>query len=92
MQCDNGDSQMNLGFILLSPMTKLIKWGHRAQTMHAKQCRDGGMAERFIDTVTFLGEKAEQCPTLRFLLSASKHNNTVYMEREQNKGIQVFRE
>lgn len=47
-------------------MTKLIKWEHRPQAMNAKQCRDGDIAGKFIDTVTLLGELAAQRTTLRF--------------------------
>lgn len=35
---------MNQGIHSTVPMTKLIKWGHRAQAMNAKQCRDGDIA------------------------------------------------
>lgn len=77
-------SQINLEFILLPPLTKLIKCG---QSMHAKQCHGGGIAGRFTDTVTILGELAAQCIPLTFyflpwciiILSLWKENRAQFM-------------
>lgn len=64
----NMASQNNLGFILLPPNDKADEVG--TETVHAKQCRGGGIAERFTDTVTLLGELDAQCIplTVSFLL------------------------
>lgn len=64
--------------------------------MHAKQCRDGDIAGRFIDTVSLLGGIGCTVHNPEDLLSALMHNNTV-TQTEWDKvkwkgGIQVFRE